>query len=41
MWTAVIIMVNPLSQNMAKMFLTERDHETQSLPPIVPINLSQ
>src|SRR5260370_10111944 len=32
MWTSVIIMANPLSQNCSQMFLTERDHEVQAFP---------
>src|SRR5215813_12931202 len=36
MWTGLIIMTNPLTQNGAQMVLAERDHEIQTLPPHRP-----
>src|SRR5438874_298369 len=32
MWTGVIIVANPLTQNGSQMFLTKWDHEVQTLP---------
>ena len=33
MWTAMIIMANPLAQDGAQMFLPKWNHEVQTLPP--------
>ena len=33
MWTAVVIMANPLAQDGSQMLLTKRDHEVQAFSP--------